>query len=60
MNPLCDIHDCDKPGRWLLRTEGHPNGDIGAWYCQQHAHTIPNWDDSPSVYTITVSGPHGN
>lgn len=54
----CQIRTCRELGRWSVVTTGHPNGDMGAWYCSDHAHTVPNWDDSPKVYSITVTGPY--
>ncbi|MGP7814336.1 hypothetical protein [Glutamicibacter soli] len=30
---------------------------MNAWYCADHA-TLPAWGESPTPYTITISGPY--
>lgn len=52
----CHIRKCEQPARWLVQTKGHPNGDIEAWYCADHAKAYP-WDESPTTYLTTIWGP---
>ena len=56
-NHPCTIKNCRKPAPWRLDCTGHPNGGAVYWYCQAHVF-VPAWDDAPTPYTMTVSGPH--
>lgn len=55
----CKITRCDQPARWTVTSTGHPNGDFSGHYCRDHVgQKVPTWNDSPTPYTVTVSGPH--
>ena len=56
-NRPCTVKNCRKPAPWRLDCTDHPNGGAVYWYCQQHIF-LPAWDDAPTPYTMTVSGPH--
>ena len=56
-NRPCHIKRCRKHATWRLDTSDHPNGGAVYWYCQAHMF-VPAWDDAPTPYTMTVSGPH--
>ena len=57
----CQLTICDQPATWTLTIEGHPNtkGKTSAPYCADHIKGQVNpWDESPTPYTVTISGPH--
>ncbi|WP_165070222.1 hypothetical protein [Marisediminicola senii] len=56
----CTINRCDEPARWLVTVAGHPNvkGTLSNGYCTEHANRVFLWDESPAVYSTTVTGPH--
>lgn len=55
---LCTIRDCGRPALWTVAAPKHPNAPgFTAHYCHEHLR-IPTWEDSPTSYTITVTGPH--
>ena len=53
----CNTKNCGKHAIWRLDCTQHPNGGMVKWYCHDHL-LLPAWEDAPSVYTLTVSGPH--
>lgn len=59
LNEVCAIRRCDEAARYNFVTTGHPNGDVAASYCNEHHQHAGHWDDSPTPYRITITGPIG-
>jgi hypothetical protein len=60
LNEVCAIRRCDEAARYNFETQGHPNGDVAVAYCHNHSTMTPgHWDESPTPYSITVTGPFG-
>lgn len=59
INAVCKIRRCDRSARWNVEIIGHPNGDMAASYCHEHARESAGllWDDSPKLYSVHVTGP---
>lgn len=60
INHVCRINRCHEPARYNFVIVGHPNGDVACSYCWEHAKQsggIGHWDESPTPYTITITGP---
>ncbi|AXH44409.1 hypothetical protein PP353_gp29 [Arthrobacter phage Kumotta] len=55
----CRIRHCELDARWVYSTQGHPNGDVRANYCDEHARERGTtlWDASPRSYKVTFEGP---
>lgn len=55
----CTIARCVRPATWNVTTDGHPNapGAQALAYCTGHLFA-PTWEDSPTPYSITITGPH--
>ena len=56
-NRPCTIKHCRKHATWRLDCTDHPHGGHVSWYCREHLF-LPAWEDAPTPYTMTVSGPH--
>jgi hypothetical protein len=60
IDQTCRINRCDEAARYNLVMSGHPNGDYAASYCAEHVkQKAGHWDESPTPYSITVTGPYG-
>ena len=58
IDAICHIRRCSEPARYNYVTTGHPNGDMAASYCHEHTtFTAGHWDESPTPYGITITGP---
>lgn len=58
IDAICHIRRCEEPARYNYVIEGHPNGDIAASYCNGHIRERGgHWDESPTPYSITITGP---
>lgn len=61
MTTPCTIQRCTNPARWTVTIADHPNmAAAQTWdYCAEHVHSQAEvWDDSPTPYSITITGPH--
>jgi len=55
---ICHIRRCEEPARYNFVITGHPNGDVACSYCHNCMTFTPgHWDDSPTPYSITITGP---
>lgn len=59
IDQICRIKRCDEPARYNYVIVGHPNGDVACSYCHEHYPTHGHWDESPTPYSITITGPFG-
>lgn len=62
IDQICRIKRCDEPARYNFVIVGHPNGDVACSYCWEHARSsagVGHWDESPTPYSITITGPFG-
>ena len=58
IDATCAIRRCDEPARYNFVIAGHPNGDVARSYCHNcMTFTSGHWDDSPTPYSITITGP---
>jgi hypothetical protein len=62
---ICEVSHCQRPARWVVTIEGHPNTTAEQngqpyRYCTEHGREKAGtlWEDSPAPYTVTVEGPY--
>lgn len=59
MPTTCKNARCNETAIWTVTTTGHPEGaePLVVNYCADHVF-MPTWHESPTPYTITITGPH--